>query len=55
MYRAQVYEEEDFQPALYNYHYFSEISDHRVIGMMREVDESINHILISNPNSDEVQ
>lgn len=53
-YRAQVFEEEDFQPALYNYHYFNEISVTRVIGMMREVDESISHKLKSNANSDEV-
>jgi len=52
LYRAQVFEEEDFQPALYNYHYFNEISDQRVIGMMREVDESINDILKSNSNCD---
>ncbi|CAH1725890.1 hypothetical protein AGLY_009875 [Aphis glycines] len=51
--RAQVFEEEDFQPALYNYHYFNEISVTRVIGMMREVDESISHKLKSNANSDE--
>lgn len=50
--RAQVFEEEDFQPALYSYHYFNEISDQRVIGMMREVDESINHLLQSNANND---
>lgn len=50
--RAQVFEEEDFQPALYSYHYFNEISDQRVIGMMREVDESINHILKSNTDCD---
>jgi len=54
-YRAQVFEEEDFQPALYSYHYFNEISVTRVIGMMREVDESINHKLKSNANSEEVQ
>lgn len=52
LYRAQVFEEEDFQPALYSYHYFNEISEQRVIGMMREVDESINHLLKSNTNSD---
>lgn len=50
--RAQVFEEEDFQPALYNYHYFNEITDQRVIGMMREVDESINHLLKTNDDID---
>lgn len=52
LFRAQVFEEEDFQPALYNYHYFNEITDQRVIGMMREVDESINHLLKTNDDID---
>ncbi|XP_050538032.1 N-alpha-acetyltransferase 35, NatC auxiliary subunit [Daktulosphaira vitifoliae] len=50
--RAQVFEEEDFQPALYNYHYFSEITEQRVIGMMREVNEELSNAMKSNDIKD---
>lgn len=34
-----VYEEEDFQPMQYGYHLNPDISDQRIIGMLREVEE----------------
>lgn len=37
--KAVVYEEEDFQPMQYNYHLNPDISELRVIGMLKEVEE----------------
>lgn len=37
--RAMVYEEEDFQPMQYGYHLNPDISEQRIIGMLREVEE----------------
>lgn len=34
-----VYEEEDFQPMQYGYHLNPDISEQRIIGMLREVEE----------------
>lgn len=38
-FRAMVYEEEDFQPMQYGYYLNPDISDQRIIGMLREVEE----------------
>lgn len=38
-FRAMVYEEEDFQPMQYGYHLNPDISEQRIIGMLREVEE----------------
>lgn len=37
-----VYEEEDFQPMQYGYHIFPDISEQRMIGMLREVEEDLH-------------
>lgn len=34
-----VYEEEDFQPMQYGYHLTPDISEQRIIAMLREVEE----------------
>lgn len=34
-----VYEEEDFQPMQYGYHLNPDISEQRIIGMLREIEE----------------
>lgn len=40
--RALVYEEEDFQPVQYGYHLNPDISESRMIGMLKEVEEDLN-------------
>jgi hypothetical protein len=37
-----VYEEEDFQPMQYGYHLNPDISEQRIIGMLREVEEELH-------------
>lgn len=41
-FRAMVYEEEDFQPMQYGYHLNPDISEQRIIGMLREVEEELH-------------
>lgn len=36
-----VYEEEDFQPMQYGYHLNPDISDQRILGMLREVEDEL--------------
>lgn len=36
-----VYEEEDFQPMQYGYHLSPGISEQRILGMLREVEEEL--------------
>lgn len=36
-----VYEEEDFQPMQYGYHLNPDISEQRILGMLREVEEEL--------------
>lgn len=47
---AMVYEEEDFQPMQYGYHLNPDISEQRMIGMLREVEEELHRKTRSNPN-----
>ncbi|CAH0561847.1 unnamed protein product [Brassicogethes aeneus] len=42
IHKAMVYEEEDFQPMQYGYHIFPDISEQRMIGMLREVEEELH-------------
>lgn len=37
-----VYEEEDFQPMQYGYHLNPDVSEQRMIGMLREVEEDLH-------------
>lgn len=37
-----VYEEEDFQPMQYGYHLNPDISEQRILGMLREVEDELN-------------
>lgn len=37
-----VYEEEDFQPMQYGFHLNPDISEQRMIGMLREVEEELH-------------
>ncbi|KAJ8981491.1 hypothetical protein NQ317_007017 [Molorchus minor] len=45
VHRAMVYEEEDFQPMQYGYHLNPDISEQRMIGMLREVEEDLHRKL----------
>lgn len=36
-----VYEEEDFQPMQYGYHLNPDISEQRILGMLREVEDEL--------------
>lgn len=49
--RGVVFEEEDFQPASYGYRLNPDLSDHRVIGMMREVESELSGIIHCNEDS----
>lgn len=40
--RAMVYEEEDFQSMQYGYHLNPDISEQRMIGMLRDVEEELH-------------
>ncbi|KAK9751818.1 Mak10 subunit, NatC N(alpha)-terminal acetyltransferase [Popillia japonica] len=42
IHKAMVYEEEDFQPMQYGYHLSPDISEQRIIGMLREVEEELH-------------
>lgn len=45
-----VYEEEDFQPMQYGYHLNPDISEQRMIGMLREIEEDLHRKTRSKPN-----
>lgn len=47
---AGVFEEEDFQPALYGYGVCSEVSEVRAGGMMREVEEELQRAVKATRN-----
>lgn len=51
-----VYEEEDFQPMQYGYHLNPDISEQRIIGMLREVEEELHRKTqnVSTKDSEEV-
>lgn len=49
---AMVYEEEDFQPMQYGYHLNPDISEQRMIGILREVEEELHRKTRSNPNDE---
>lgn len=49
-----VYEEEDFQSMQYGYHLNPDISEQRMIGMLREVEEELHRKTRTNP-TDTVQ
>ncbi|XP_030757541.1 N-alpha-acetyltransferase 35, NatC auxiliary subunit [Sitophilus oryzae] len=42
LHKALVYEEEDFQPMQYGFHLNPDISEQRMIGMLREVEEELH-------------
>ncbi|KAK5639210.1 hypothetical protein RI129_011702 [Pyrocoelia pectoralis] len=42
IHKAIVYEEEDFQPMHYGYHLNPDLSEQRMIGMLREVEEELH-------------
>lgn len=42
LHKAMVYEEEDFQPMQYGFHLSPDISEQRMIGMLREVEEELH-------------
>lgn len=46
-----VFEEEDFQLAMYSYRLSPDISDLRVIGMLREVETELNETIHSSSNA----
>ncbi|KAG5899726.1 hypothetical protein JTB14_030114 [Gonioctena quinquepunctata] len=50
VHNAMVYEEEDFQPMQYGYHLNPEVSEQRMIGMLREVEEDLHRKTRSKPN-----
>lgn len=41
LFSARVYEEEDFQPAIYNFNLCNELSDHRVVSMLKDCENDI--------------
>lgn len=43
-----VYEEEDFQPMQYGYHLNPDVSEQRIIGMLREVEEELHRKMRAN-------
>lgn len=47
---AGVFEEEDFQPALYGYSVCSEVTEVRAGGMMREVEEELQRAVKASRN-----
>ncbi|XP_072402056.1 N-alpha-acetyltransferase 35, NatC auxiliary subunit-like isoform X3 [Diabrotica undecimpunctata] len=49
VHNGMVYEEEDFQPMQYGYHLNPDISQQRMIGMLREVEEDLYRKNRSNP------
>ncbi|CAG9806815.1 unnamed protein product [Chironomus riparius] len=50
---ARVYEEEDFQPAIYNFNLCSELSDQKVVAMMKEAENDIQKKIKSTDPADE--
>ncbi|CAH1256461.1 unnamed protein product [Diabrotica balteata] len=50
VHNGMVYEEEDFQPMQYGYHLNPDISQQRMIGMLREVEEDLYRKNRSNPD-----
>ncbi|XP_056645128.1 N-alpha-acetyltransferase 35, NatC auxiliary subunit [Diorhabda carinulata] len=50
VHNGMVYEEEDFQPMQYGYHLNPDISEQRMIGMLREVEEDLHRKTRSQPN-----
>lgn len=45
-----VYEEEDFQPMQYGFHLSPDISEQRMVGMLREVEEELHRKTRTKPN-----
>ncbi|XP_018578871.1 N-alpha-acetyltransferase 35, NatC auxiliary subunit [Anoplophora glabripennis] len=54
VHKAMVYEEEDFQPMQYGYHLNPDISEQRMIGMLREVEEDL-HRKLRSKHTDQTQ
>lgn len=50
IFSAGVFEEEDFQPALYGYGVCAEVSEVRAGGMMREVEEELQRAVKATRN-----
>jgi hypothetical protein len=55
VHKAMVYEEEDFQPMQYGYHLNPDISEQRIIGMLREVEEELHRKIRSKQSGIEIQ
>ncbi|XP_044256137.1 N-alpha-acetyltransferase 35, NatC auxiliary subunit [Tribolium madens] len=55
VHKAMVYEEEDFQPMQYGYHLNPDVSEQRIIGMLREVEEELHRKIRSKQSSSEIQ
>ena len=47
---GMVFEEEDFQLAMYGYRLNPDVSEQRVIGMLREVETELNETIHSSSN-----
>lgn len=47
-----VYEEEDFQPMQYGYHLNLDVSEQRIIGILREVEEELHRKTHNSYNKD---
>ena len=52
---GMVFEEEDFQLAMYGYRLNPEVSEQRVIGMLREVETELNETIHSSSNAPAVE
>ncbi|CAH1285825.1 unnamed protein product [Diabrotica balteata] len=52
VHNGMVYEEEDFQPMQYGYHLNPDISQQRMIGMLREVEEDLHKKNRINPDEE---
>ncbi|XP_044754766.1 N-alpha-acetyltransferase 35, NatC auxiliary subunit [Coccinella septempunctata] len=55
IHKAMVYEEEDFQPMQYGYYLVPEISEQRMSGMLREIEEELSKKLKSSDNAELIQ
>lgn len=53
--RAQVFEEEDFQPMVYGYRLNPDVSEQRAIGMLKEVEEELQRRIRNRTNDSSAQ
>ena len=50
LFRALVFEEEDFQPMVYGYRLVPDVSEPRTMGMLKEVEEELHRRMRSKPS-----